>query len=214
MLALAVLPGLALFVAMISLSMNSYPGGTWEDRQAPGHSQARNFLCDLTRPVAINGTANTEGAARAELGLLAFAVALAPFFLISPVLFPEKRRLGKLVQVSGALCSVGGVGIVLVPSWRFGPELHGVAVLLAAVPGLIAAISATVGVWTAEKPVKPARAVSAATLGVFVVAVLVFAVQLARGTETTPGLPLLEKSALGLAMIWMLITVQRAWKQS
>ena len=93
LLALAVVPPLLAFVGLTGFAMASYPGGTWEERQAPGHSQVRNFLCDLTRPVALNGAPNAAGAQAADLGLMAFVIALAPFFLITGWLFEERRRL-------------------------------------------------------------------------------------------------------------------------
>lgn len=206
-LALLVVPPLMLFSVLIAFAMASYPGGTWEERQEPGHSQVRNFLCDLVRPVALNGTPNEEGARYAELALLSFAVALTPFFLITPALFEERRRLARLVAVSGALASLGGVGILLVPSYRFGALPHGLMVLLAAVPGLAAALGATFGVWKAERPVPSVRLAALSTLLVFAFAVGVFAVQLSRGTETTPGLPVLEKLGFLLTMSWMVLTV-------
>lgn len=81
LLALAVVPPLLVFVALMAAAMASYPGGTWEERSAQGHSQLRNFLCDLTRPVALNGQPNALGARCADFGLMAYVVALAPFFL-------------------------------------------------------------------------------------------------------------------------------------
>ncbi len=207
LLALSVVPPLLLFSGLISLAMASYPGGTWEERHEVGHSQVRNFLCDLVRPVALNGAPNETGAQYAEFALLAFAVSLTPFFLITPVLFEERRRLARLVAVSGALSSLGGVGILAVPSYRFGALLHGLMVLLAALPGLAAALGATFGVWTAQTPVRAVRVAALSTLLVFAGAVVVFAVQLSRGTETTPGLPVLEKLGFALTMLWMLLTV-------
>ena len=124
------LPPLVVFAALISLAMSAYPGGTWEEPKAAGHSQVRNFLCDLTRPIALNGAPNEAGSRYAELGLLAYAVALIPFFLIMPAVFPDRRKTGRVAAIAGVLAGLGGVGIVLVPSYKFGPDLHGVAVLL------------------------------------------------------------------------------------
>lgn len=205
-LAWSVVPPLLVFATLIGRSMSIYPGGTWEERQTPGHSQARNFLCDLTRPIAINGQPNQTGSRYASLALLAFVVALGPFFLITPSLFADRKTLGGVVGICGALSCLGGVGIILVPSYRFGPMLHGVVVLIAALPGLIAALGATLGAWRTATPVRSIRSAASATLVVTAVTVAVFAAQLSRGAETTPGLPVLEKTAIGLAMVWMLLT--------
>lgn len=209
--ALTMVPLLVLFGVLICLSMSAYPGGTWEEPGAIGHSQVRNFLCDLTRPLALNGTPNEAGSRYAELGLLAYALALIPFFLVMPAVFPDRPRLGKLARLAGVLAGLGGVGIVLVPSYRYGPNLHGVAVLLTAVPGLTAAVSATAGVFTTHSSIRLIRAAALGTLISTGVAVVMFAVQLARGLETTPGLPVLEKLALACSVAWMLLTaLQRA----
>ena len=204
--AFAVVPPLLGFVALMGLAMAAYPGGTWEDAHAPGHSQVRNFLCDLTRPVAINGVPNPTGAKYAELGLYAYVFALGPFFFITPALFADRKRLGRLVWISGVLCSLGGLVIVALPSWMVGPLMHGVLVLGTAVPGLIAALGATLGAWTTTTPSRGIRFAATATLVFTAVTVAVFAAQIARGAETTTGLPVLEKLAMVLSMAWMGLT--------
>ena len=202
----ALFPPLFAFVVLISLSMSAYPGGTWEEPTATGHSHLRNFLCDLTRPTALNGTPNADGARYAELGLLAYALALIPFFLLMPAVFPDRPRLGRAALLAGVVTGLGGIGIVLVPSYKYGALPHGIAVLMTAVPGLTAAICATVGVFTTKTPVRPVRAAALATLAVTALAVVMFAVQLARGVETTPGLPVLEKLAIAFSIGWMAMT--------
>ncbi len=211
--ALAVLPPLVVFGSLMAMAMSAYPGGTWEEPAATGHSHVRNFLCDLTRPIALNGTANSSGAQYAQLGLLAYSVALIPFFLVMPFVFPDRLRTGRVAAVAGVLAGLGGVGIVMVPSYRFGAMLHGVTVLLTAVPGLTAALSATIGVFTTRTSIRPIRAAAMATLLVTATAVVMFAIQLARGVETTPGLPVLEKLALGCSTAWMLLTVATVYRQ-
>jgi len=205
--ALAVLPPLLVFAVLMWFAMSAYPGGTWEEPTAKGHSQSRNFLCDLTRPTALNGTSNAVGAQYAELGLLAYALALIPFFLIVPAVFPDRRRTGRLATIAGVMAGIGGVGIVLVPSYKYGPMLHGLAVLLTAVPGLTAGLAATLGVLGTTQSIRPIRIAALATISVTALAVVVFAIQLARQVETTPGLPVLEKLAIACSIAWMLFTV-------
>jgi hypothetical protein len=207
LLAYSVVPPLVVFVVLMGAAMALYPGGTWEDPHAAGHSHLRNFLCDLERPVALNGQPNELGAACATWSLLAFSLALGPFFLIASRVFPDKRRLGVLVGVSGLISCIGGVGIVLMPSHRVGSLIHGLVVLVAAGPGLTAAVSATIATWTTKHQVRAIRVSAAGTLLLSALAVVVFAAQLARGDETTTGLPVLEKLAIVLTMVWMLLTV-------
>lgn len=203
---MALAPPLLAFAVLISLSMSEYPGGTWEEPTAKGHSHVRNFLCDLTRPTALNGAPNAQGSQYAELGLLMYALALIPFFLLMPAVFPDRPRLGRLALFAGVVTGLGGIGIVLVPSYKYGPDAHGVAVLLTAVPGLTAAVAATVGVFTTKTPVRPIRGAALATLVVTAIGVVMFAVQLARGLETTPGLPVVEKLAIACSIGWMAMT--------
>ena len=202
-------PALLAFGVLTGLAMAAYPGGTWEEPAAVGHSQVRNFLCDLTRPTAINGAPNAAGSRYAELGLLAYALALIPFFLVMPSVFPDRPTTGRIAAIAGVLTGLGGVGIVLVPSYRHGALLHGIAVLLTAVPGLTAAVAATLGVFTTARPIRPIRTAALATLLVTAVAVVMFAVQLARGLETTPGLPVLEKLGMACSVAWMLLTLRQ-----
>ena len=66
--ALAVVPPLLAFGTLMVLAMTEYPGGTWEDPQALGHSQGRNFLCDLTRPTGSNQVEVPHANQMPELG--------------------------------------------------------------------------------------------------------------------------------------------------
>ena len=213
MLALSVVPPLLTFVGLTAIALSSYPGGTWEERQAHGHSQVRNFLCDLTRPVALNGESNVAGARCADLGLMAFVLALAPFFLTTGSLFEDRKKLGQVVRVCGGLSGLGGVVIILFPSYQVGALVHGVFVLVTAVPGLIAAFGATLGVWTTVPPVRLIRSAATATLLCLGATIAVFARQLARGEETTTGLPVLEKTTIALTMVWMLLTAVEALRR-
>jgi hypothetical protein len=101
---------------------------------------------------------------------------------------------------------VGGLGVVAVPSYAFGPLVHGLVILLAAVPAITAAVAAAWGVWTARPPQKGLRFFAAATLLTTVACVAIFARQLSLGTETTFGLAALEKVAMLLAAGWMVLT--------
>lgn len=209
-LAVASAVSLTAFVALMVAAMSLYPGGTWEDASEPGHSLWRNYFCDLLRPTAINGEPNVLGARLAEAGLFAFAMGLVPFFLAAPFCFPERRRLGRLIRTAGVLCGIGGLGVVLVPSWRYGALAHGLMLLLAAVPGIIAAAGAAAGTWQIRRRAPVLAAVAVATLVVVLVVVVIFSRQLMIGTETTFGLAALQKLAVVLALAWIALTFQRA----
>ena len=206
---LLVFPALMAFLALVGAAMATYPGGTWEDPQAAGHSVFFNYFCDLMRPQGLNGQPNPN-ASFAEWGLLAFAAALLPFFVAVPLCFPGKPRLGLVTRILGVLASIGGMGIVLVPSHKFGSAAHGAMVLLAAGPGLTAAVLSVIGLSSARAEAKwPFRA-AVATLICAALVVGIFARQLALKQETTFGLAFLQKVAMALAMAWMIVTVLHA----
>ncbi len=55
------LAGTACFVACFGIAIALYPGGTWFNRRAEGHSFWMNFLCDLMQSRALNGEEATVG---------------------------------------------------------------------------------------------------------------------------------------------------------
>src|SRR5688572_11608153 len=94
----------ALFVALIGRAIALYPGGTWFDPGAVGHDPFRNFLCDLTQPVALNGMVN-PGARWAGAGMIALDVGLLLVWLAVPLLAPS--RLGRALRMMGVLSFLG-----------------------------------------------------------------------------------------------------------
>ncbi|AKT43975.1 uncharacterized protein CMC5_082130 [Chondromyces crocatus] len=129
--------------ALLGSAMALYPGGTWLDPQAPGHDFWRNFFCDLTQPVGLNGMSN-RGAVLGQVGMLGLVFAFVPFWWLLPRLFPEAASLGRGVRWAGLVSVVGLVAVPLLPSLRFG-LLHTAAVFTACVPAFVAAGCAVVG---------------------------------------------------------------------
>ena len=81
-------------------AMALYPGGTWEDPGARGHSFWSNYFCDLMRPQALNGAPNPIAARLSEWGLLALVASLLPFFLAVPALFERRPRLARRARLT------------------------------------------------------------------------------------------------------------------
>ena len=127
------------FVALASIAMALYPGGTWLEPARAGHAFWANFLCDLLHTRALSGADNGSGALFARIAMLAEAGALVLMWWSAPLLFPGRSVLGKVIRVLGVLSALGTTAVVLLPSDRFG-ALHGVMVLLASVPGFGAAV--------------------------------------------------------------------------
>lgn len=139
----AILACVAGSLALMGLSMATYPGGSWLDRGAQHHDWLRNFLCDLLGPVAINGQPNPIGgpAMIAAMGL--FAVALALTWWTIPRLFTGER-LGLGVRVFGVVSTVGLVAVPLTPP-TVSYQLHAAAVFTGGIPAFAAWLLSVVG---------------------------------------------------------------------
>lgn len=204
--ALAVPALLLLFVGLYVGAAAAYPGGTWEEPTRVGHSFLFNYYCDLMRPTALNGTPNPLGSALAELGQLVFALALGPFFQLAPRVFEERRRLARAVRVLGAIACVAGIGVVLMPSWRFGQTVHGIMLLTCGLPAVAALVCVMLGTWR----VPALRGVAFALVVSMVFTIAIFVRQMALGTETTFGLAPLQRVDFALALVWMSLTARSA----
>jgi hypothetical protein len=210
--ALTLLP-VAAFAGLMGAAMSVYPGGTWEDPGLVGHRFWANYFCDLLRPEALNGQPNPHGALLSQAGLVSLAVALFPFFLAVSCLFAHRRRLALFIRVAGAVASLGGLGVVFVPSHRYGALAHGAVLLLAAVPGIAAGVSSVLGLLAERRRVPLVSALGGLTLLLAIATALVFARQLQLGVETTPPLAPLQKILALTAMAWMAATAARVLRE-
>jgi len=64
----AMLVAAGAFVVLFVLAVLEYPGGTDWDPRARGHHFWLNYLCDLTRSVALDGEPNPVGSVLAQAG--------------------------------------------------------------------------------------------------------------------------------------------------
>ena len=106
----AILAAEAAFVLLLIPAMRAYPGGTSWDPASSGHDFWLNYLCDLTRSVALNGQPNPAGAALAQGAMGLLALGLLPFWWVLPQLFPSGARLGAT--------AMGSPGTHVVARWR------------------------------------------------------------------------------------------------
>lgn len=125
------------FSALVVGAMSLYPGGTFWDRSAEGHSFWQNFLCDLIQSPALGGAANVLGAKLATVGMLVLVAGMVAFVGIVPALLSETQQLTRQVRtiVTGACVTIACVP--LLPSDRFG-ALHAAAIFAAGIPVSIA----------------------------------------------------------------------------
>ena len=197
--------------------MSLYHGGTWMDPSAPGHSFWLNFFCDLLHDHALDGAPNSAGARLATLAMLALIAGMLPFWLATASLVSARPTLAWTVRIAGVTSVVGLVAVPLTPSDRFG-ALHGVAVLVAAVPGLVANACATIGLLANRDGARRwTRGLGVLALATFVSAAIdaaLYAKQMAgAGAVTPPALPALQKIAAMLFVAWMLGTGRRCAKK-
>ncbi len=196
--------GTAVFVGCLGAAIAMYPGGTWFNRRARGHSFARNFLCDLLQTRALNGKDAHVGALIASVGMFAMLAALVAFFALIPALESPVSRTGRIARGAGFAACALGAAIPLTPSDRF-RTVHLVAVLVAFVPALVATFAAllvclrapSVSLWT-----RVAALVTVVTGGLNGLA---YAYAAAAQTHLVDrALPLLQRaSTLGL-IVWVL----------
>ena len=78
-----VLAAVVIGLALLSLAMHRYPGGTELDRHCVGHSFWFNLLCDLMGDRALNGTLNA-GRDFARAAMAVFSVGLGAFLKTDP----------------------------------------------------------------------------------------------------------------------------------
>jgi len=206
--AAAILGCIAGFVALELPAMRLYPGGTWWDRTTQGARFWQNFLCDLEGQTALNGAPNPLGASLAKAAMLLLVVSLVPFWLVVTTLFAELPRLGRAVRRLGLLSVAATLAVPWMPSDRFG-AFHGVAVVVAGVPGLTAAAMAVAGLATRE-PAPRVAAVLGGSMLVFAIADFVLYVWtvVSHGPGTIV-LPAVQKVALGLLLGWMVTVAMR-----
>jgi hypothetical protein len=110
-----------------------YPGGTWMDRSAPGHSFWGNFLCDIARDPALDGSPH-PGAPWGRAAEWALVMALGLFFWVAPALVEPLRRRWT-IRLLGAVATLG---LVLVPVTSGVP--HALALIAGAGPGFAATV--------------------------------------------------------------------------
>lgn len=201
---------MAIFVGLYAAAALFYPGGTWEDPRSVGHSVLFNYYCDLMRPVALNGQPNPTGSTLAEAGQLVLALALGPFFLSAPRVFEERQTLARTVRVLGSIASLAGVGVVLMPSWRFGQTVHGLMLLSCGLPAVTALVCVMIGTWS----VPLLRGLAGALVVTMALTIGIFVRQMIIGTETSFGLAPLQRLDFALALTWMVLTSRSAAKVS
>ncbi len=195
------------FMGLETAAMLLYPGGTWWDPTSHGSSISQNYLCDFERREAIDGAANPIGSWLAEAAMFSLVLGLMAFWNVMPSLM-GRGKAGPVVRTLGLVSLFGVVAVILLPSDRFGRP-HGVAVIVAGGPGLVAVALAVRGLFRRERRPRIAAWLGAATLAIAGVDLIGFAMHLIAGGLGTPLLPALEKAALTQLLAWMVAVSMR-----
>ena len=207
--AVAIFVCVAAFACLEAAAMRLYPGGTWWDSTTQGHRFWENFLCDLEWRVALNKTPNPLGSRLAMAAMMVLVAGLGAFWFGLPRVFEARAPRGSYaVRWLGITSAVGALAVVLMPSDRFG-ALHGVTVLTAGVPGILAAALAVRVLAVGERRPRLAAWTGASMLAFGFVDFALYAWHFLTHTEGTTLGPALQKVALILLLAWMVLVALR-----
>lgn len=184
-------------MALLGGAMSLYPGGTIADPRHAGHSFWRNYLCDLTNDVAVNGVPNLRGAALARAGFILVAATLGLVWLILPSLLRGGRWAARVVRVGGAMSALGLIAVPFANG-----ALHAPVILLTVVAATAAMVTALTGMWRAQRVVLFAVAVATLVVGLGG-AVLYAAKMVGALPESALAVPLFQRLAGLLLIAWM-----------
>jgi hypothetical protein len=155
----------------------------------------------MTQSRAIDGSENLVGSVLARTGMLVLLAGLTAFWLAIGAVIPA-RRLSAMARFSGLLSVAGVLAVVVMPSDRFG-RAHGMAVVVAAVPGMLASALALAGLLLGGKRTRTAAWLNAVWLVTALGDFAFYAVHFAARDQGTPLLPALQKVAIVALMSWM-----------
>jgi hypothetical protein len=181
--------GVVLFFVLYAIAALLYPGGSYEDRHAPGFSLVHNYFCDLLDPVALNGVANPGRG----IGLVAMALivpTLGFFWHSVVVLYPHQRTLGLTTRIAGSI-SAAATLLLLTP-------FHDSAVEIGGGFGLVAFFAVLAALPRAKHGILFLGGVAA----MLVSAACFFIWRTGMGL---PALASLQKLAFALFLVWVFV---------
>lgn len=179
-----------------------YPGGTHFDHVRAGHDFWRNTICDVARSRALGG-AHNRGAGLARGAMSCAGVGLAALFWLLAERVASRRRLAALVRGLGLLVAPGGLAIALLPTDRFSTQ-HALAIVLATVPGLVAAVLATYALVFDHAGPPYIAALGALAIVVSTADFTIYAHELVVGGGPRMAVAVLERIASLVIVAWML----------
>jgi len=189
-----------------------YPGGTWFDRHAPGHSFWKNFLCDLMQSHALNGEEAALSSTFARVGVVALLIGLIAFYFQIAQLESPISRAGRLTRGAGLIACLLGCAVPFVPSDLF-RDAHLVVVVSAFLPWVGATIAALIICLRAPGVSRWISSVAVFTLGTGGLDGLLYGLAAAQAYRLIPPvqrdfvnslLPIFQRLAMLGLITWML----------
>jgi hypothetical protein len=107
------------YVILTIIGMLIYPGGTRLDNETVGYSFTKNFLSDIARTEAYDGTAHLMGTGLYFWALLVMGSASILMFIVLRYIFREKKWtkiVSILMAITGVFAGTGLIGIGIAPS--------------------------------------------------------------------------------------------------
>lgn len=196
------------FVFSVGVGMFTYPGGTWRNPRAMGHSFWQNFLCDLLHDPALNHRNNAVGATFTKIGMLLIVIGLSSFWWLVADRLCCHRKLRALVRRLGTFGSPLVATVPLFPSDHF-PSLHTAAVTLGGLPAMITLLLFNVALFVEPHGPKWVRILTTALTVLSVVCMGLYVRESVLHRASLIVLPVLERLATLTVVFWMLALLPR-----
>ena len=126
------LVGIFIFAVLFYFASLKYPGGHQEDLHSNGYDWFQNYICNLTRPIAMNQMLN-PGRSYAIIALNTLCISLIAFFYRTGNILGHNSISKRIIQVSGFLTMFTATFIFT--------GAHDLMILVSTVFGLILIIS-------------------------------------------------------------------------
>ena len=195
-------------LAILVIAAIRYPGGTWTDPSTQGYAFWGNFLCDLSRPVALNGQPNPVGQVLGPVSHVVLAIGLAVLWRSLPRLLPKPSSLGAWISGAGTLSAVALVMVPFTPGSRI-TWLHPIAAYASAVPGIFAALASIRGLWSSGPTERLLSMLGVAMVIVALANGALYTIQITTDVPPILWIPVLERIVAMMFFVWI---VGIAWR--
>ena len=196
----AVLASIGIFIALVVVSMATYPGGSWLAPNAQQHDLLRNFLCDLLGPMAINGKPNPVGSAAMIAAMVVLALGLGVLWWSMGRLFVSPR-LSVAIRVCGTVSLLGLVAVPFTPPTVSYP-LHAAAVFSGGGPAAAACVLSLIGM-AIEPRTRPLAVLGTIAMVWVLIGFASYAQQYFGGSHPTIWKPISHRIATVFFVSWL-----------